>query len=53
MSNYRIKTISPLPTPKEIIDNSEIVDYDFINNFKMIKTTHVLYNNNLIFISIL
>jgi 3-deoxy-7-phosphoheptulonate synthase len=31
MLNYRIKTISPLPTPKEIIENSELIDKEFIN----------------------
>ncbi len=32
MSNYRIKTISSLPTPKEIIDECGVINYDFINN---------------------
>lgn len=31
MSNYRIKTFSPLPTPKQIIEQCETVNYNFIN----------------------
>lgn len=31
MSNYRIKTFSSLPTPKQIIEQCETVNYNFIN----------------------
>lgn len=31
MSNQRIKTFSSLPTPKEIIEQCDTVNYDFIN----------------------